>query len=163
MPEEKDEIAVDTSVQRHYSAENVNRAQQILGCVTISGEQLKALQEIGVETRHLGFLEVSRGSTMFTQGAILQAMTYLSKVITNSSRNISHERKERAAKTIGYLTDKLARLNSTTLKSDQSVVNSAIEAEKIRRQSFGPGMRVNGSITVAEVQQNKVEKIDKVG
>lgn len=137
-------VPVDiVSNRSHYSPETVARLEKQLGLIHINGYRLEAIRDLGMEFRNLGMLDFFKGGIAVTLDGLLQAIGYLKAIIEDESKKPS-ERKE-AARQLAYISEKLIKLQVGAVKVDQTVVQAVMDADKTKRQSFQPGMRVTQS------------------
>jgi hypothetical protein len=133
-------VPVEMAAKRTYSPENVDRLQKHLGLVAINGTRMKSLQELGVEFRALGIMDYFKAGVLITHESLLQAINYLSKIVEDEKAKPA-ARKE-ASKNLAYISEKLIKLQLGAVKVEQTATDVVVSADKVRRQSFQPGMKV---------------------
>lgn len=144
-------LPVDFTAKRELTQDNVNRAFEALGLGRISSDQARALRDLGLFSRSMGILETIQGTTLVSQQAMVDVLSRLTaklhEIETDSSLTTIQKYKAlcEVAKVSGYTVGQLSKLNSSSVKSENIIVEAAIEKDKARRASFPAGRSITPS------------------
>lgn len=139
-------VPVEGTPQREITPQNMNAICEGLGLTRISGDQARALRELGIAARSLGILETIQGTVLLTQQALADGIVKLSNALGEPSLPRKDLREH--CKTLGYMAGQLAKLNTSATKSERTVVEAILESDKKRRASFAPGRAVGPTVEV---------------
>jgi uncharacterized protein YbjQ (UPF0145 family) len=139
---ERVEVPIDAVTGHRFDAEHVGQVVKQLGTVLVEASQFRALAELGVQAKALGIVQTIHGSFVLGRGAIHQAMEMLGKIVNEGTGAYSEKVKMDAAKSIGYLVGQLTKVNVSEVKVEETVAAVQMGADKLKRRSFQPGMKV---------------------
>jgi uncharacterized protein YbjQ (UPF0145 family) len=144
---ERDEITVDVQLTgvRDYTPEQVATLRRKLGLEDVNTNIIETLPELGELAVQLGVIKTIKGSTLMGQEALIAAISQMSNVVQDQSGKYKPKQKEAAAKAIGYLTEKLAKLNTSVVKVDATVADVVMREDVKRRNTFKAGMAVRST------------------
>lgn len=143
---EDPQVPIDMTAQRTYEPEQINNLQN-LGLIKLDGERFRSISEIGKSAKSLGLIHLMHGGYMVSVDSLLQAIGMAGQIVAgvpgDDGQAPTREEKIEAGKLIGYLADKLAKVNGGVTKVEQARAEVAIAVDKQRRQSFQPGMVIS--------------------
>lgn len=120
--------------------EEMDAAIKSIGMVRIQAVNTKALRDLGIQMEGLGVVRMGQGGLAVGQQALLGAVVRLSNIIEETKEV---DVVDKAAKTLGYVVDKLAKLaESATRINDTPALPPAgdgVSPNTPRRASFAPG------------------------
>lgn len=127
---------------RDFSQEQVQALRSRIGLTDLNADRLAALPEMGRLAKELGVIETIKGSTLVGQEALVACIAKLSNIIADETGKHTEKQKIEAVKTLGYITEKLSKLNTSVVKIDATVAEVVMQADQKHRNSFKPGMAV---------------------
>lgn len=137
-------VPVDNLAIRAYSPEQVATLRETLGMIDINSRRLTSLPEFGKAARSMGILDTINGLTLLNQDVLSGQLIRLNNIAHDNSLNpdgtpkYTDDQKAEATKALTEIAKVISKVNSAAVKSDVSITQTKIEADKHRKASFAP-------------------------
>lgn len=135
---------VELTGVREYTPEQMAELGKKLGLVDVQVDRITALPELGRLAKQLGVIETIKGTALFSQEALVGAMSEMKKILDSPEASI--EEKDQAARTMGYLAEKMAKIGKNVVDVDRTVAEVEIAADVRYRNTFKAGMPVRAKV-----------------
>lgn len=102
----------------------------------LPSNMINKLRALGIGMELLGVVKLTNGSALVS----IQALHIgIQKILRKLDADMEIDELEKMVKALGYLAEKLAKVNKSTVESDETAREGIEAAEKRRRKSFVPG------------------------